>query len=180
MIKDIFKKEILKLKDKPYVDKNILKQFLKRLSLENLIRAQNAADHFCCFFVPVDIKTKQVFAGHHIKADEWIPPGGHIELNEKPIETIQREFKEELGLAFTDQKITLFDIGITLINDPKRPCRIHNDFWYAVFTKKQKLSYDRGEFHTAGWLSIDETIKKTGRKSIRTSLDHLKNFLDRL
>ena len=34
---------------------------------------------------------------HHKKANDWIPPGGHIEENESPAATVIREFREELG-----------------------------------------------------------------------------------
>lgn len=34
----------------------------------------------------------------HKRAGIWLPPGGHIELNEGPIEAALREVKEEAGL----------------------------------------------------------------------------------
>lgn len=34
----------------------------------------------------------------HPKIKRWLPPGGHIEPSESPIEAVKREVKEEVGL----------------------------------------------------------------------------------
>ena len=34
----------------------------------------------------------------HPKIKRWLPPGGHIEPNESPIEAVKREVKEEVGI----------------------------------------------------------------------------------
>jgi len=33
----------------------------------------------------------------HKKVQEWLPPGGHVDLNEDPVQTTLREIKEETG-----------------------------------------------------------------------------------
>ena len=35
----------------------------------------------------------------HLKVGALLPPGGHIEPNEDPVETVLREIKEETGLT---------------------------------------------------------------------------------
>lgn len=35
---------------------------------------------------------------YHRKLNKWLPPGGHVELNETPAEAARREVKEETGL----------------------------------------------------------------------------------
>jgi 8-oxo-dGTP pyrophosphatase MutT (NUDIX family) len=37
----------------------------------------------------------------HLKVKEYLPPGGHINEDEDPIETVKREVKEETGLEVT-------------------------------------------------------------------------------
>ena len=39
-----------------------------------------------------------VFLHRHPKIKLWLPPGGHIEVNEDPVEAVIREIKEETGL----------------------------------------------------------------------------------
>ena len=34
----------------------------------------------------------------HPKIQKWLPPGGHMEPNESPVEAVKREVKEEVGL----------------------------------------------------------------------------------
>ena len=52
----------------------------------------------------------KIFLHWHAKVKEWLPPGGHIELNEDPIETAIRETLEELGIEIqiADRKANLF------------------------------------------------------------------------
>ena len=44
------------------------------------------------------IYSDSVLLHWHKKVLEWLPPGGHIELNEDPVEAVLREVKEETGL----------------------------------------------------------------------------------
>ena len=34
----------------------------------------------------------------HPRLDRWLPPGGHVEVNEDPVQAVQREVREETGL----------------------------------------------------------------------------------
>ena len=156
-----FRQEILKLNNKSQVDKKISKKFLERLSLGRLIKQQNPADHFCSFFLPIDIKSKLIYLGHHIKADDWIPPGGHVNPNESPLDTVKREFTEELRYELDKEKIELFDLTIKDVSgNPKHLCKIHYDFWYLVYIKKINFVFDRSEFYKAQWMTVKEALKK--------------------
>ena len=105
--------EVLKLKSKNGVDKRTVDIFLKRLTEnDKLTKYVNPEDHFCVIFVPFDVGRESIYMGHHIKADDWIPPGGHIREGETPIQSIKREFSEELGVVLKkdlkeNQKITI-------------------------------------------------------------------------
>ena len=176
----LFKKEAAKLKKFPYVDKKAIKAFLDRLKQDRAITdKENPADHFCSFFVPVYLPTKEIFVGHHIKANEWIPPGGHIESGEMPKDTVYREFTEELSYRLIDEKISLFDIGITPItNSIVRTCKMHYDFWHYVVTDKLPFKFDKGEFFNAEWVSIDIAMKRAYRIEIISHLTNLKQILN--
>lgn len=179
-MKKVLLREILQLKNKPYVNRKTFAEFLIRLKSGGITRTQNPEDHFCSFFLPVNLAAKTVFLGHHIKANQWIPPGGHIENEESPRQTVRREFKEELAFKLTHEKVELFDIGISQISDLRKTCNVHYDFWYLVFVENYSYAFSRREFYTAGWLTIDSAIKKTVRYSIRKHLTDLKNYIHKL
>ena len=79
----------------------------------------------------------------HAKIRAWLPPGGHVEANEDPVQTVLREVKEETGLnvslVATYPKSTVtgvipldipFSIQIEDIHDPDEGDHQHIDFIY--------------------------------------------------
>lgn len=42
----------------------------------------------------------KVLLRYHDKYNVWLAPGGHVELDEDPIQSLNREIAEETGLAF--------------------------------------------------------------------------------
>ncbi len=177
----IVKEELDKLQSRSYINNKLFIKFNNRIKAgNNLTKISNPGSHFCAFMVPYDQKSKMIFIGHHIKADEWIPPGGHLELGETPKQTVVREFKEELDSVITSKSIHFFDINITLISNRISTCKTHFDLWHVVMVKKQNFVYDKGEFYDASWFSIEAAIEKAYRKQIKTPLTNLKYFLTTL
>jgi 8-oxo-dGTP pyrophosphatase MutT (NUDIX family) len=52
----------------------------------------------------------------HQRLQQWMPPGGHIEADEDPVQAVLREIREETG--FTTEVIPL--IGLMSFDDPKQ------------------------------------------------------------
>lgn len=176
MMKNKFKNEVLKLKDK--IDKNLLEFFLKRTEEGNLIKEENPFEHFGSFFLPIDAKERLIFLGHHIRANGWIPPGGHIKKGENPLDTVFREFKEELDYELTNERINLFDLSAESIRKTKgRKCKFHYSFWYLVYIDKTDFNFDRNEFHSAKWVTLEEGIKLIQRKKHKEIIKKLKDVL---
>jgi len=167
------KQEINKLKNKKHVDGKILEKFLGRLETDSkLLRCEGAVDHYCVFFLPFHQNSKSIYIGHHIKADDWIPPGGHIEKDEHPLETIKREALEELDHQLTDEKIILYDLTIKPIDRPE--CKTHWDLWYVIlFDQIKEFSFDPKEFHQADWHKLDEGLRKVKTKNYKTTMSKL-------
>lgn len=49
------------------------------------------------------VKNRKVLLCNHIKLGMWVPIGGHIELDEQPIQALKREILEETG--YTEVKL---------------------------------------------------------------------------
>ncbi|MDX1766118.1 MAG: NUDIX domain-containing protein [Candidatus Saccharimonadales bacterium] len=60
----------------------------------------------------------RVLLVRHRKLDEWLAPGGHIELSEQPLEALFREIEEEVGYQ-PDQ--------LRMLSNEQRPRPIIND-----------------------------------------------------
>lgn len=54
--------------------------------------------HLVSYFIVVDPNSNEFLLVDHKQAQLWLPPGGHVEVNEHPKETVKREAKEELGI----------------------------------------------------------------------------------
>ena len=82
----------------------------------------------------------------HNKVKTWLPPGGHVEKNETPVDTVIRETFEETGIkiklcnfnssvseiTFTgvEEIIAPYTILLESINDPENGEHIHIDMIY--------------------------------------------------
>ena len=145
------------IQKKPYHDPQTVKKFLERIRQgPPYLRDEGLEAHFCTFLAPVNLKERKIFIGHHKKGDSWMPPGGHIDLGENPIDTVGREWYEELGFVMTDEKIELFDISMITIKRPNQKCKIHYDFWHMVHSDLKLFKYDEREFYKAGWYDIEQ------------------------
>jgi 8-oxo-dGTP pyrophosphatase MutT (NUDIX family) len=155
--------ELKKLKNKKHVNKDIYKKFYTRIhqSKKGLLKHENRYDHFCVFFLPYDAPSQSVYLGHHIKADDWISPGGHIDKDEHPLKTVKREFFEELNHALTNERIEIFDITVKYIDSTLHNCKIHWDLWYMVHVNEKKdYPYIKKEYYNAGWFELNKALKK--------------------
>jgi len=157
------KQELSKLENQPHVDQGVWAQFWDKVEKKQTkTKLENNPEHFCAFFVPIHRPTQSIYLGHHIKADDWIPPGGHLDQGELPIEAVIREMKEELGYTITNEPVALFNLSIKPIyNHPLNHCTKHFDWWHGIIMpEKTNFRFDRGEFHDAGWFSLSEGMAK--------------------
>ena len=107
----------------------------------------------------------------HNKVKEWLPPGGHLEINEDPVQALLREIKEETGLEVTiiptqetlpianlEQLQPPFTIMVENIEDNLEGPHQHIDLIYFV---KPINDYNIAEFvcnETWTWVSKEQLL----------------------
>ncbi len=165
-MKNILRREILKLKDKKHVDQNILTKHLEFLEKEKFFtRPENPHHHFGIYFLPFYLQSNSIFLVSHKKANQWIPPGEHLEKGETSVQAVIRGCQEELQYRPPVDAIKLFDLSIVNIrNRRSHPCRTHYDIWYLVEVEdKINFTWDRREFHETRWLEVKDALNKIKR-----------------
>jgi len=110
--------------------------------------------HLVSYFAVVD--GDSILLVDHKNARLWLPPGGHVEQDEHPRETVAREIREELG--FTQ----VHEISAPLMVTCARTVGLtsgHTDvsLWYVVeASKSQAIVYDEQEFDGIKWFAFSE------------------------
>ncbi|OGK59219.1 hypothetical protein A3H84_03595 [Candidatus Roizmanbacteria bacterium RIFCSPLOWO2_02_FULL_40_13] len=168
------KDELKSLQNNPHIDNKYLLLLLKRIEKnKKLLKQEGVHDHFSSLFVPANIQKRKIFLVHHKKAGSWIPPGGHIELGETPVQTVKREFHEELGFTLTNEKIQLFSASTYVLKkDPF--CKIHYDIWYLVYMDKiTTFRLDKREFYDGSWIDFKDIVKKVKTKEFKPILKQI-------
>ena len=115
------------------------------------------------------VKDDKVLLVHHKKFDKWTPPGGHMEENETPDQTVLREWKEELGLdvdvvpahesAFAgDANATPVPMPFHIDLEREGFDVPHLGFFFYVTLKNanQVINVLKNELHDARWFSKKE------------------------
>ncbi len=157
-------------------DFGLTNKFVSRLEQGKLSRSENPHSHFCVFFAGFDSRVKKVFIGHHIKGDSWMFNGGHIDQGELPLDSVQREMKEEWGEQIGRFQIYGPDIITTCdINNKQVTCRKHYDLWYFVELDQRQfqpqVSLLNREFYDFGWKDVDEAKRLITKAEIHKGLD---------
>ena len=164
-------------------DQKMVKKFEERIQEGNLSIDENPESHFCVYFPAFDLKKKQVFIGHHRKAEQWLFSGGHIDKGEVIGETLKREIEEEWGLDIEDLSVGSPELlTITKIKkNSVRPCKIHYDLWCFVSVDKNEFNPLNEnlleEFYEIGWKNLDEARELINQENNLKAVDYIeKNY----
>ena len=109
--------------------------------------------HLVACFVVVD--GDHVLLVDHIKASRWLPPGGHVEPNEYPRLTVEREAEEELGLKA--QFVQAAPLMVTIMETVGAP-PIHTDvsLWYVLHgSRTVDYAFAADEFLGIRWFPMN-------------------------
>jgi ADP-ribose pyrophosphatase YjhB (NUDIX family) len=131
------------------------------------------------FVVSVFIIHKgRVLLVHHKSYDEWLPIGGHIEMDEDPEQALYREIKEECGLRvrILAHKPAINHPGVKALLTPSymdvhRIDKVHRHIAFVYFglARSARVRLHEREHKSFVWLKRSELKKKCYRlsKSIR-------------
>jgi 8-oxo-dGTP diphosphatase len=105
----------------------------------------------------------------HRKLLTWIQPGGHVELEEDPIQGLEHELLEETGLAredyeFIEPNEQPYPRGFKTLPIPMHinvhpfgdTDHSHIDFVYLLRSKTNKLAPLADESQDIGWFNLNE------------------------
>jgi len=114
--------------------------------------------HLVSYFAVISPTEKKILLVDHRNAQLWLPPGGHVEPNEHPKDTVKREIREELGI---DADFLLeCPLFVTISKTSGAATGIgHTDvsLWYVLNgCTQERLNYDREEFKQIRWFGLDE------------------------
>jgi 8-oxo-dGTP diphosphatase len=129
--------------------------------------------HLVSYFVVYDESASKVLLVDHKLSGLWLPPGGHVDIDEDPKETVRRECLEELQIQaefWCDDPIFLtstITVGLTAG---------HTDvsLWYVLKgSSEMQYNFDPDEFNRIQWFGFDEI-------PFEKSDPHMGRFIEKL
>jgi 8-oxo-dGTP pyrophosphatase MutT (NUDIX family) len=128
--------------------------------LFRISKPDNPPKHLVSYFVLYDPQSSQLMLIDHIKAQLWLPTGGHVEIDEDPRTAVSREAYEELRITAKFDTIFGHDPLFVTVTETKGQ-GTHTDvsLWYVIEGKSTaKLAYDEGEMNSYKWLSLQDVL----------------------
>lgn len=127
--------------------------------------------HLVSYFAVVD--EQHILLVDHRNARLWLPPGGHVEPQEHPRNTVARELEEELG--FVAAHPIQAPIMVTCTSTVGLAAgHVDVSLWYVVRTgRQQAMKYDENEFVSVRWFSFAEI-------PFERSDPHMRRFIAKL
>lgn len=117
--------------------------------------------HIVTYSIIYDPDQKKILMADHTKAEMWLCPGGHIDVDEHPKDSATREAKEELGEDFE----LLFDEPVfltSLLTFGSQPQHVDVALWYVFKGDASKdYNFDKREFHSIKWFDLNNIPTNT-------------------
>jgi len=132
--------------------------------------------HLVSYFVLIDSDKKKVMLVDHIKAGLWLPAGGHVEKNEHPNTTVEREIQEEIHMPanFINQNPFFITQTVTV---GKTAGHTDVSFWYILKADSdKKVIYDPSEFNGYNWFDYNDVLNT----DISKFDPHMHRFMQKL
>jgi ADP-ribose pyrophosphatase YjhB (NUDIX family) len=120
---------------------------------------------------------------YHLKLKKWVPPGGHMKLNELPHECAVREVFEETGVRakvldrtqhlfwqngeetkLPTPYLVLYEVVPATEEEEEHR---HVDFIYLMEAESTEVRVNLGEVEQARWMARDEIMHVDTYESVR-------------
>lgn len=125
--------------------------------LFRLERPATPTPHLVSYFVPVDTTRRTLLLEEHLRSGLWLPPGGHVEVDEDPRDAVRRECMEELGV---DARLLTDEPLLVTITQTNREVHTDVSLWYAIgLSQDDGVHIDRREMASVRWYSFEEAAK---------------------
>lgn len=122
---------------------------------------------------------------HHRKFNKWLPPGGHIETMENPVEAVVREVREESAIKITpflktvqpiDPRAKTLPLPTFILEEKiaaygEQPQHYHLDLVYVIEVPLQKVKHRAEESHEIGWFTAGESKKLPVFANVRHEME---------
>ena len=129
--------------------------------------------HLVSYFVLFDEVHQKILLVDHKKALLWLPSGGHVEIDEDPKTTVERECLEELGVQADFWLTDPFFITSTLTVG-LTPRHTDVSLWYVLKGDSHATyQFDEEEFNDIRWFHLDEVPHSK-------SDPHMERFIQKL
>jgi 8-oxo-dGTP diphosphatase len=117
--------------------------------------------HLVSYLVLVDKTQKSILLVDHIKAQLWLPTGGHVLPGEKPEDAVVREADEELNIKASFFRGNIQPFFITVVETVGlTPGHTDVSLWYLLRANKHDfIRYDKSEFTDIEWFTFDEIFE---------------------
>lgn len=123
-------------------------------------KPDNPPKHLVSYFVLFDEIHQSVMLIDHIKATSWLPPGGHVDINEDPYKTVIREAAEELQIEADFS--TIFGkqpLFVTVTVTKNADTHTDVSLWYVIKGNiNDELIFDANEMNGCKWIGLNEVL----------------------
>ncbi|PWJ25191.1 NUDIX domain-containing protein [Branchiibius hedensis] len=134
-------------------------------------RPATPSPHLVSYFVPIDTTRRTLLLEEHLRSGLWLPPGGHVEVDEDPRDAVRRECLEELGV---EARFLAAGPLLVTITDTTREVHTDVSLWYAIaLSQDEPMRIDTREMASVRWFSFAEA---TGLDPMTTD-PHLARFV---
>lgn len=126
--------------------------------LFRISKPDNPPKHLVSYFVLYDSQESKIMLVDHVKAQLWLPPGGHVDIDEDPRTTVIREAYEELQIA-AEFNAAFGDNPLFVTVTPTIRQGQHTDvsLWYVINgNSNDVLAYDKREMNGYKWLTLQD------------------------